>query len=830
LETNVNCKINNFYFRIEQSEDKLSQDFIDFLHSYFEGKKIEEDVDLNLRFYTSILQSYIEFLKNPDNIIIKGWEEDIKPFLLKTYPFNKNGIFNINADIKFLINDIDDMIKRSNNNNIIINNDNNSKEDNNIIYEDREEFEDDLDVIKIDIEEKINNDKTEINKIKESFKEEYKDDYDIDRLKTHYNQKSHSSTIASKSTSASFNDEQNEKNNIIKTRFSLQKQKEISPNFSDVFETQGFTIIKENKIILQMTYNLFLKKIVVGDFFKDYLEYVINFSEQCFYFMKREIVFRKIIDCYNYYIEIKVPFEQRKNLIDFMSLLIIKLYHCFQKIVQEEEIIIIIKQFYNDRINELKQIIEKKKQKKGHTLQDIFFDGINYIKNGVNKLVNNENKEKEKEKKINEIKQEIDIKENLNAFLSKRKQMIDENKLENNIFNEENHNKEKEEKKEKEELSEEKKEKKLSKEEQTLQECEEIINIIKYEMPKPEILSQVENSLVIYKFLKNFNLKNENSSSGNFKRKMNKSNTQRILKTLNPEEKQSKNNKNGKKLYFSCFNYDVEEIGEKLINISLKSLNKIKRKELYNGAFLKKSKLITSPNVLDTINKFNRLISFIIEDILSYDYPQDRANVLERWVQIAEYLKKRNDYGDVLAINSALKNYVITGLYITWKEVSNKTKKIIKELDYLCCFEKNYKNLRDKINSLNKNEFYLPYLGMLLKDLNFYEEKSKYIINGNMINFEKINGVQKTIDDFFRFQQIKDKKNVELNEELNFFENLDDKTEAYLEEIGSKLEPKFALYNNPKKIKRLTYIDKNFFRGSLKRGSLVGSIKYNINQ
>ena len=157
METNVNCKINNIYFRIEQSEDKLSQDFIDFLHSYFEGKKIEEDVDLNLRFYTSILQSYIEFLKNPDNIIIKGWEEDIKPFLLKTYPFNQNGIFNINADIKFLINDIDDMIKRSNNNNIIINNDNNSKEDNNIIYEDREEFEDDLDVIKIDIKEKINN-------------------------------------------------------------------------------------------------------------------------------------------------------------------------------------------------------------------------------------------------------------------------------------------------------------------------------------------------------------------------------------------------------------------------------------------------------------------------------------------------------------------------------------------------------------------------------------------------------------------------------------------------------------------------------------------------
>ena len=313
---------------------------------------------------------------------------------------------------------------------------------------------------------------------------------------------------------------------------------------------------------------------------------------------------------------------------------------------------------------------------------------------------------------------------------------------------------------------------------------------------------------------------------------MNKCKTEKTLKVLNLEDNKSKiksvHNKHAKKGYFSCLNYEIKEIGEKLISVSLKSLNKIKRKELYNGAFLKKSKLITSPNIVDNINKFNRLISFIIEDILSYDFPQDRARVIEKWAYIADYLKTRKDYNDLLAINSALKNFIITGLNLTWKELTTKTKKLIKELDNFCSFNKNYKHFREDMNSLDKNNFYVPYLGLLLKDLNYYEEKFKYIENGNMINFEKINGVQKTIDQFFRFKKIKDKMVVNLNEELNFFENLDEKKESYLEDLASKLEPKFTLYNHPKIIKRLTYIDKTFFRGNLKRGSLIEFIKLNI--
>ena len=816
---------------------------MDFFHSYFEGKIIEEEIDLNLRFYVSILQSYIEYLKTPDDIIIRGWKEEIKPFLLRIYPFSQSGIFNINADIKFLIIDIDNIIEQSEFNNINI--DKIINENKNIIYKENEEFEDDLDIIKIDIEEKLNNEKDEL---KDFCKEDYKDDFEIERVKRPFDFKIHSPTLASKSTSVSINDELIEKMNInlsMKT-FSAElknpfpKIREITPFFSDEFETQGITIVKKNNIITQITFNLFLKKIVVGNFFDEFLEYTINFAKQCFYFMKREIVFKKIIDCYKYYTKIQVPFDQRKKLIDFMSLLVIKLYYCYKKIDQNEEISPLIKKFYKDRINEIKTMVVKE-QKSGNSFQELFLGGINYIRNSMNKYINKENKEKDKEiekekqkeNQKSEIKKEnIDIKENLNLFLKEKVKLIHESKQKNFIFKEEKLNKEKEKEKEEEKGKEiEEKKEKETLEEKTLEDCEKIINIMKNNAPKSEILSQTEKSLYITKLKKTI-LKNEKSNSRNFQRKLNKCKTEKTLKVLNLEDNKSKiksvHNKHAKKGYFSCLNYEIKEIGEKLISVSLKSLNKIKRKELYNGAFLKKSKLITSPNIVDNINKFNRLISFIIEDILSYDFPQDRARVIEKWAYIADYLKTRKDYNDLLAINSALKNFIITGLNLTWKELTTKTKKLIKELDNFCSFNKNYKHFREDMNSLDKNNFYVPYLGLLLKDLNYYEEKFKYIENGNMINFEKINGVQKTIDQFFRFKKIKDKMVVNLNEELNFFENLDEKKESYLEDLASKLEPKFTLYNNPKKIKRLTYIDKTFFRGNLKRGSLIEFIKLNI--
>ena len=708
----------------------------------------------------------------------------------------------------------------------------------------QDEYENDLEIIKIEDEEELMNKRNRID-----FKMIDKDDDNfIKRTVTEGEIKNHSSTIASKSTAVSIYDELNNKAEDSRSTISIDvntksKVNEITPYYSDEFETEGVTIIRRKNTIVHMSFNLFLKKIIVGNFFDEYFDYTINFTEQCFFFLKREIVFKKIINCYNYYTGLKVPFIQRKKLIHFMNILIIKMYECFSKIESKEEVLAIIKKFYNNLLSELKPIVPKSR-KRSSKLQDFFFGGINAIKSGYNNINKNIKDKFEKnsgennnQKKDTKNEKANNIKENLNIILIKRQQIKEEQEKSNiniNVIKKEDSKSDNKKENEKEKEIEKKKEeeKAMMPEEEVVIECEKIMALFKTEVPKQDILNQTKQELIFYKLKLNYqNNKKNNNSNNNLSRnvkKLKKSNTERYLTLSVLEETKPKETTYLKKPYFSCLNYEISDLGEKLIYVTQSSLNKIKRKELYNGAFLKKSKLITSPNIVENINKFNNLISFIIQDILSYDFPKDRANVIERWANVADYCKKRRDYNDIFAINSVFKNYIIGGLDLTWKEVGNKAKKIIRELDNFCSFEGNYKNVREDMKLLKNNEFYTPYLGLLLKDLNYYEENCKYLVNGNFINFEKINGVQNSIEEFFRFQKTKDNKNVNLVSDLEFFENLESQKESDLEALANKLEPIFSVYLNPKKAKRLTNIDKKYFRSHPGKGLMNNFMRQSV--
>ena len=263
--------------------------------------------------------------------------------------------------------------------------------------------------------------------------------------------------------------------------------------------------------------------------------------------------------------------------------------------------------------------------------------------------------------------------------------------------------------------------------------------------------------------------------------------------------------------YFNILEWEINEIGEKLISCSKTLINKVQRREIYKGIFLKSKKNETSPNVMENIDKFNRLTFFIIQDILSYDFAKDRAKIYEKWVKIANYCKERKDYNDCIAINSALNNYIITGLNKTLNELNRETKELMKSLGKFCRYQGNYKMLREDMANLPYNSFYIPYLGMILKDIAFFEENSKYIINDVLINFEKLENVQLAVSQFFNFQNGKDTINSIIPDELWFFENLEDLKESDLDELANKLEPEFKLYVNKKKEKRKTNIDKMYF-------------------
>lgn len=262
--------------------------------------------------------------------------------------------------------------------------------------------------------------------------------------------------------------------------------------------------------------------------------------------------------------------------------------------------------------------------------------------------------------------------------------------------------------------------------------------------------------------------------------------------------------------YFCITDYSIQEIGDKLLQITESLLNKINRKELYRGICLKKDKEKQSPNVMECSKYFNKLTNFIIEDVLSYNYPKDRAKIYSRWVEVSYYCKLKRDYNDCLAIYSALNSCIFSNLKLTFKEIKTKTKNIFIEVRKFCKCEANYKNIRDEMNMCEKEGLiFTPYLGMLMKDINFYEEASDYIIDNGCLNMEKIENVNKLMEKYFRFKNKKKQNENKLIDELNFLEHLEYVSEEKLEEMANNIEPE-NLYESLG-TKRPTLMDKKYF-------------------
>jgi hypothetical protein len=291
----------------------------------------------------------------------------------------------------------------------------------------------------------------------------------------------------------------------------------------------------------------------------------------------------------------------------------------------------------------------------------------------------------------------------------------------------------------------------------------------------------------------------------------------------NPIRSYNINNIANNRNYFCITDWSPEDIGNKLTQVSKSLLNEIKPRELYKGIYLKKDKEKTSPNVVKCINNFNKLTSFIIEDILSYSSPKLRAKSYERWVQICNYCKSIKNYNDCIAIFSALNNYIITGLNLTLKEIKYKTKGIFEQIKIFCSVEGNYKNIRNDMNLCEqKGEIFIPYLGMLLRDINFLEESKKYINEKGCVNMDKIEKINSLIEKYFKYKK-EDKKKFEdkkINKELSFFQNLEILTEEELENIASNVEPEYKF--GKFEVKRMTNIDKKYFdKNTLKKRTTI---------
>ena len=265
--------------------------------------------------------------------------------------------------------------------------------------------------------------------------------------------------------------------------------------------------------------------------------------------------------------------------------------------------------------------------------------------------------------------------------------------------------------------------------------------------------------------------------------------------------------------YFYIFSHNSMEIAQYLTCISYQLMRNINQKELLNKNFYSKEKLIKAPNVMKFIDRFNKLVLFVLEDIFSYDNKKVRCQCIEKWVDIALKLQELHNYNDLIMINTCFVNLTLKKLKLTFKKLSNKYKNIIKEMNAFCSSEDSYLNIRKLIFN-SKGIPYIPHLGIILKVITNIEEMN-YITDDNNINFEKLVKLHNVLKTFNEFK--KTKFYCEKSKELDILANLKPKTLEELDEMVGQIEPKLKVFAIRGNKKRLTNTDKFYYEKKISK-------------
>ena len=235
--------------------------------------------------------------------------------------------------------------------------------------------------------------------------------------------------------------------------------------------------------------------------------------------------------------------------------------------------------------------------------------------------------------------------------------------------------------------------------------------------------------------------------------------------------------------YFYIFDFTDEEIARNLTLISYKLLSCIDINELWSSNFIKEDKYTKAPNVMKVIDRFEKLMLFIIEDICSYETNKARAKLITKWANIAKTCRDLHNYNDLLIINQCFNHNLIKKMVSTWKKLPKATLELISDLNKFCTNQQCYINIRREIVGC-KHMAYIPYLGILLKEIVDIENQYKYIEKFgeyNCINCVKLQKMYYIVNKFFEFRNYTFTF-TQINE-LNILNQINPKTVEEIEEM-----------------------------------------------
>ncbi|KAJ3218223.1 hypothetical protein HDU67_006332 [Dinochytrium kinnereticum] len=194
------------------------------------------------------------------------------------------------------------------------------------------------------------------------------------------------------------------------------------------------------------------------------------------------------------------------------------------------------------------------------------------------------------------------------------------------------------------------------------------------------------------------------------------------------------------------------EIARQITLIESELFLSIQVREFLDLAWMKEDKEIRAPNITRMIQWSNHAIHWIVSEIVSVrDSMRMRAQMFEKFIQVAQHLDKLNNFNGVKEVLAALQSSSVYRLKKTKELVANKYLRIYEDLLKLISSELNYKALRAKVHAAEPP--LIPFPGVYQGDLVFLDTCSKDILENGLVNFHKFQKVASYILEIQNYQQ-----------------------------------------------------------------------------
>ncbi|KAM4662503.1 RAS guanyl-releasing protein 1 isoform 1-T1 [Discoglossus pictus] len=195
---------------------------------------------------------------------------------------------------------------------------------------------------------------------------------------------------------------------------------------------------------------------------------------------------------------------------------------------------------------------------------------------------------------------------------------------------------------------------------------------------------------------------------------------------------------------------EPEELAEHLTYLEFKSFRRISFSDYQN--YIVNGCVKDNPTMERSISLCNGVSQWVQLMVLSRPTPQLRAEVLTKFIHVAQKLYQLQNFNTLMAVIGGLCHSSISRLKDTSSHVTHEVSKVLNEMTELLSSCRNYDNYRRVYNEC-KN-FKIPILGVHLKDLISLHEAMPDFLEEKKINVPKLHSLYNHINELIQLQNI----------------------------------------------------------------------------